>query len=81
MLHVEIENETRELSGAKPGTAVYIAQYQPAWANIICTLLPSEKDKFGILCEEWNRQGPPEDVRQRYEPINVWSDVIIVCSV
>ena len=59
----EIEVKARELSGANPGAPEYLAKYQQALSKVVDELSDEERAEYLELQDEWNKQGPPEEIK------------------
>jgi hypothetical protein len=60
----EVEEETRALSGASPGTREYFAKYQ-AGLNAVCDRLTGEElEEYKATAREWNERTPPKEIQR-----------------
>lgn len=53
-------------SGEKPGSRPFLAAYQPLAREYIASLSKAEHKAAEKMAEEWERDGPPEDIQQRF---------------
>jgi hypothetical protein len=60
----EVEDETRALSGAIPGTREYFSRYQ-AGLNAVCDRLTDEEvEEYKAMARDWNERMPPKEIQR-----------------
>lgn len=60
----DVEEKTRELSGAAPGSQEYLKYYQPALTAVVNNLTEEKQTEYEETAEEWTKTGPPPEVQQ-----------------
>jgi hypothetical protein len=72
----EIKEATAKLTNGQPGTADYIAHHHKTAAELFRLLKEDEITMFKAIAEQWNTQGAPVKVQEKY----VYSDTSYIYS-
>lgn len=63
MRKADIASRTAELTDVKPGHKAYLGFYQKAASELMNELSEEDKEKYQALADQWNGEGPPEEVK------------------